>query len=210
VLCAQEEDPADNYYKPQSYIGITWSPSALLNIHPAIQFGIERKWKDGNAWEFEAAWIFPAEVKDRVRNSGHRQKLIYKIASPRRYSYNFMLYHRVINTSTTGDYLINGDYLQQFNRHVTRRSINPAFGPSTHFHLSKRILGEFGILVGAGVIYVSEQNDAPEGSVLNTGLFNRQVFRNAGTYLYPLMSFNLKFKYVFHRTHTDPRTRRRK
>ncbi len=204
-LChAQSDKEQLTMWDYKDYISVTVSPSAIFNTFPGIQVGVERKIHD-YLLEFEFAYI-SSELFGSVRSrTGYRNKLSLKYIfqtdpdpNRPRGSLNFIAFHRYTSTVIKEDHFL-GTFFRQFSYDREQRVIGLAAGISSHTRIFNRFDFELGIAGGPGLINVHNNDDElPPNSFTEASDDRFAVYNQDGLYFYPILSFQLKLKYLIH------------
>ncbi len=205
ILChAQSEKEELTMWDHEDYISVTVSPSAIFNTFPGIQVGVERKIND-YLLELEFAYISSELFGGVMPRTGYRNKLSLKYIlhndpdpNKPRSSLNFIAFHRFTNTIITEDHFL-GSFFRQFTYDRGQRVFGLAAGISSHTRVFNRFDFEIGFAGGPGLIRVQNNDEEiPANSFADASDDRFAIYRDDGVYFYPILSFQLKLKYLIH------------
>jgi len=186
---------------------ITYSPSALLNLFPGIQFGIEKFIAQDQTLELEVARLIPIsfettparedfrlEDNSRLENKdGLRVKLGYKkYITPKLIILGTVYYRKTYHDFEEWAFIEQGNFEQLIDYNSTKTLLGPTIG----FGFSNGIKGSFyfetAVNIGLGA-YTVERNDVNE-DVIPRSIFG-DLYHPSGNYAYPIIGLSFKIKY---------------
>jgi len=162
---------------------VTYSPSALVNTMPGIQFGIEKKLNSKSAFELEYARIFDGGFRTAIDGSARKKKRMFLVTFY--YRHTDHVYDRWV-------FRFDNPYQEKLEYRKTKRMIGPAVGWGTARTISGPLKFETSLSIGAGR-YDVKIHDLPEDAREEEIFFD--LYSNPGTYLYPIIGFSFKLKY---------------
>lgn len=174
-------------------LGIGVSLSALANLYPGGQVSLDTRINKDLNFSIEGAYIF-AGANSTESTSGFRikpgiQKIMYRFGE-NAFTAGFFIDYRYCddNNSVTLDHW-NENYRETVKFSTFSNVIGGLINVSSMIKLGDRFVFEFGGGGGFGYIF-------RHSSYRNVNIF--PFFEtNEGRYLYPLICFNINFRYVF-------------
>lgn len=197
TFCKGQQDSVYN-----NNLLITYSPSALLNIFPGIQFGIEKFIANDITLELEVARLIPISTERNFRanglsrfemKSGYRVKLGFKKFIKSRLLILGTIYYR--NTDHNFEEWVfreQGRFEELINYNSTKRLIGPTVGFGFTNKIKNSFYYETAVNIGLGSYKVT-QTGVPEDVIMEDEIFT--TYRNPGDYLFPIIGLSFKIKY---------------
>ena len=171
------------------------SPSALVNIYPGIQVGIESGIKSIGYLEFEGAYLIPVQNTANSKRSGVRFKLGYKIPHSKKWSTNLILFYRhTFHDRRENFSRFDGLFQEYIEFKKSKRLIGPSLGFSGTSSVNKNSYTEYGFSVGMGQYKVVNQ-DVPSDAKQRSGIRLFRIYEDPGTYWFPILSIQVKYKF---------------
>jgi len=194
----------DNSSEFVNYNGwaITYSPSALVNLFSAVQFGVERQIDINQYVELEAAYIPKLAGDSELYKTGYRIKLGYKKSWKKHKRRRNVFKNRLFTTTLyfrksfhqhRENVIRQGDFIQEIEYSKTKTLIGPAFGFGTTKSLGDRLGLEASFLIGPGLYLVRVYDFPDDAERLTIPFF--EGFSQERNYLYPIAGFTFKLKY---------------
>lgn len=187
-LDAQSKQDTIRKYK------FTLSYSALINVLPGAQIGVERRLGNSGFLELEAAYLWPTRKLRIDRSEGYRLKLGYK--TPHKDypgSFTLIFFQRTHWDQITASFdRFNGSFQQIFDFTKRKSLYGLAVGYLWSFEIFKPNDTQVGFSIGPGAYFVSDSDNIPDDAIQTSNVSFFGVYEEEGNYFYPVISFQFK------------------
>ncbi|MEZ4908188.1 MAG: hypothetical protein R2771_11255 [Saprospiraceae bacterium] len=177
-------------------LGIGMSPSAVMNIFPALQFSVDARMMERVNFTGELGYIFNGSYSNSW-TQGIRVKSGFQYLISRRHTSGttmglLLLYRYSKENHEYKDYHSDAGYyeLKEYKRNRQLYGMMLSLGTMSQY--TEKIIFEFGGAIGLGHLEIRDD----DGLSRSTGWFG---YNGTGEFSIPLFSININFRYMINR-----------
>lgn len=186
---------AQEKIKKQRSLRFSFSPSAIVNIYPGIQVGLDKRISALSFLELEGAYLPPVRDNQNDIRDGYRIKLGFKkYASEKKdHMLSVILFHRKTLSDRSEEFSRFDDaYFQRYDFTKTKTLYGLTLGYLRALELFNTPF-QIGLSVGPGLYIISDGDTIPEDAVQWTGVPLFSIYERERRAFYPVTSVQAKF-----------------
>jgi hypothetical protein len=192
-----EEDEDTEFTRSPGVLRLGVTPSALLNQYVGIQMNAALDITDNIQFNMEAGVITSSATFNAISTKGFRFRpaLRWYVTDGAETRFHLSVAYNIRNTKAkrVSSFSFQNGTTSDVTYEQERKVRGPAFLFGLDYWISKHIVLDMGVGIGAGKIDIRD-NGAPQNGNRIFDLFSND---SPGTHNYPIMIFNIRFQYVF-------------